>query len=477
MGVQNIEKLRILAVDDDPSFGGSLKMVLSDTYEIQVVHSAAQALQALHSSTFSAGLIDMRMPDISGMELLKLVRGKYPELPVIMLTGDREPRSVVDAMKYGASDYIVKETPELALELKFRLGQAIEKQSLIGRNRKLEAKIAQDAAKYKMIGTSVPMIKLFSQIASVRGSSATVLIFGETGVGKELVARELNLQEDGARPFIEVNCAAIPENLAESELFGHEKGSFTGAIQQQKGKFVLANGGDLFLDEIAELSLSIQAKVLRVIQQREVTSVGGQVPTQLNIRIIAATHKNLLDEVKKGRFREDLYYRLNVIPLTVPPLRERKEDIPLLVNHFLRQLKIPHIQLTKEAMEAVVGNKWTGNIRALSSCIERASITAKAEGKSFIHNEYLVFDNTTLIVGSSLRIPIELLPARSDEVSPARLAAFMEWAEKIYLQAAFSAVSENKSKLAQNLGVSRSYVHYKFKNLGVEDPVIEATSL
>jgi DNA-binding NtrC family response regulator len=468
-------KPKILIVDDDLSLGSSLKLVLSDEYDITCAESAKAGVQALYQTSFDCVLLDMNMPGITGMELLRMIRQRHPELPVIMLTANEDPHSIIETMRAGASDYVIKKSDNLESELRFRLSQVIEKKKLIGAKKKLEAKIAYQAKDYEIVGSSEPTLKLLSQVATLKGKNASVLIHGETGTGKELVARALNRQEkDGSeRPFIVVNCGAISENLAESEFFGHERGAFTGAIQRQEGKFVAADGGDIFLDEIGELSLAMQVKLLRVIQERVVTPVGSIKSIPVNVRIIAATHRDLQEEVRRGRFREDLYYRLSVVVLKMPPLRERREDIPLLVEHLLKQLGAPHLRLNREAFEAVMKHSWPGNIRSLRNCLERARLQAPDRTRAYIGKEDLILDDTTQRSFSEARVPLEFINQDASTLNPEHFREFMNWAERTYYQAAYAAVGENKTRLSEKLGQSRDYVHRKLKSLGIGQPELE----
>jgi transcriptional regulator with PAS, ATPase and Fis domain len=330
---------------------------------------------------------------------------------------------------------------------------------------KLHTRLQEENKKFEIIGSSPQVLKLKHQLIHLKGENTTVLINGESGTGKELIARALNTQdsESRLRPFISVNCAAIPENLAESELFGHEKGAFTGAVQKSAGKFVAANGGDIFLDEIGELSPSIQAKLLRVIQERVVVPVGSTKEIPINVRIIAATHRDLREEVVKGRFREDLYYRLSVITLESPPLRDRAEDIGLLVEHFLREMNSSHLKLSKEALKKLTTNLWSGNIRALKNCIERARVLAKMHETSIIDASHIQIDSINSGNKDSLQLPKGLLPEKVTDVTKSSYSAFMDWAEKIYLQRAYFLSDHNKTLLSQFLGVTRDTVWRKLR--------------
>ena len=469
----NSEKIRVLAVDDDLTFLDALQTLfgregLQEWVQLVKASNAAAATNILHTDQIDAVLLDKRMPDLSGEHLLKLFRAKYSELPILMLTADGQVSEVVKAMQAGATDYVLKDPNTLQDELPLKLQRALQQKSLMTKNKKLEAKLVQECRSYEMIGNSLPILKMRSDIQRLRGQPTSVLILGDSGTGKELVARALSLQEENGteRPFIPINCGAIPDNLAESEFFGHERGAFTGASQKRDGKFLAANGGDLFLDEIAELPLQLQAKLLRAIQEKTITPVGSNKNIKVDVRIIAATHRNLDQEVRLGRFRQDLFYRLSVVQLRVPSLRERKEDIPLLVSHFLDEVGGSHLKLTKEALAELEKHEWPGNIRALRNCIERAKIMAVADGKTVIGKEYIAID-TALAEIETPSIPSHLLPTAVEEVNKDRYKECIEWAEKIFLERAWTLSRFNQSKLAELTGFHRETVKIKLKNLGL----------
>ena len=461
----------ILAVDDDESFLTYLAQALADEYDVTTVANASGAMSALKDRDFDCVLLDVKLPEIDGFQLLKVMRGLKPYLPVVMLTGDKTPAKIVKAVKDGASDYVVKEPGDLAAEIKFRIGKAIEQRSLATKAHLMERKLTEESRlRYEIIGHSTPTLKLKGLISQMKGHHTPVLILGESGTGKELVARALNTQEIGgvARPLVCVNCAAIPENLAESELFGHVKGAFTGAHQNQDGKFFAAHGGDIFLDEIGDLPLAVQAKLLRILQEKEVVRVGSNTPVKINIRVIAATHKNLNEAVAQGKFREDLYYRLAVMTLYAPALRERTEDIPDLVEHFLKEMGSA-LKVSSEAMDLLKIHKWPGNIRALKNCIERALILAQVEGVSKINPAHIVLDNTLAQSADKDRrlVPKDLLPEIAEEVCAEGLKNYNSWAEKTFFEAAYEVTGKNKTRLAEKLSVSRDFIHRKLKFLGV----------
>jgi len=365
---------KILVIDDERSIRNTIKDILEyEKHQVMLAVDGSEGLELIEQTTFDAILCDIKMPEMDGMEVLEKAL-KISDSPIIMISGHGTIEIAVEALKMGAFDYIAK--PLDLNRLLVTIRNAMDKKNLVVETKSLRKKVQK---KYTMVGDSEKMQQLREMIDKVAPTNARVLITGENGTGKELVARAIFEGSDRAKtPFIEVNCAAIPSELIESQLFGHEKGSFTSAIKQRKGDFELANGGTLFLDEIGDMSLSAQAKVLRALQENKITRVGGEKEIPVDVRIIAATNKNLKDEITEGRFREDLYHRLSVIVLEVPPLRERAEDIPDLVQHFLQQSsesqgkKTPEI--SEEAIKAMQDLHWSGNIRELRNVVERLVI-------------------------------------------------------------------------------------------------------
>ena len=372
---QNLEKMtKILIVDDEAPIRRVLREILeNEKYQVYDVTSGEEALQLIKEQEFDAVFCDIKMDGMDGIETLDAIR-KESDVPVIMLSGHAEVKDAIEAFNKGAFDFIIK-PPDLN-RLLITLRNALEKKTLTSENKVLKKAVK---IQNQMIGESAPMLEVKEMIAKVAPTNARVLITGENGTGKELVARQLHeLSERSGGPFIEVNCAAIPSELIESQLFGHEKGSFTSAIKQKKGDFELADGGTLFLDEIGDMSLSAQAKVLRALQENKIVRVGGEKEIPVNVRILAATNKNLKSEIEKGNFREDLYHRLSVIVIQVPPLRERKDDIPLLVENFVdiitADMGRPAPTFEDGALEALKQYQWTGNIRELHNIVERLII-------------------------------------------------------------------------------------------------------
>ena len=365
---------KILIVDDEEAIRVVLRDILEyENYLIEEADCASKALAVLEKEKFDIVISDIKMPGMGGIELLSKIQGLC-DTPVIMITGHGDIDTAVEAIKKGAYDYITKPLDINRLLVAVRNAQ--DKQVMMVETRKLKKKVNK---RYDIIGESKAIVHLKEMIDKVAATNARVLITGENGTGKELVAHWLHEKSDRtSNAFIEVNCAAIPSELIESELFGHEKGSFTSAVKQRKGNFELADNGTLFLDEIGDMSLSAQAKVLRALQENKITRVGGEKDIQVNVRVIAATNKNLEQEIANRTFREDLYHRLNVINLHVPPLRERLDDIPLLVNHFAGQIHemqgLPMRTFTEDAFVELKKMPWKGNIRELHNIVERLII-------------------------------------------------------------------------------------------------------
>ena len=385
-----IEMPKILIIDDQAPIRRVLRDILeNESYQVEDVGSGLEALQIIKEQDFDAVFCDIKMPEMDGMEVLEALKQEC-DTPVIMISGHGTIDTAVDAIKKGAFDFIQK-PPDLN-RLLITVRNALDKKNLATENKVLKKAVR---LQNQMIGESEPMLEIKDMIGKVAPTNARVLITGENGTGKELVARQLHaLSTRGSGPFIEVNCAAIPSELIESQLFGHEKGAFTSAIKQRKGDFELADGGTLFLDEIGDMSLSAQAKVLRALQENKIVRVGGEKEIPVDVRILAATNKNLKEEIEKGNFREDLYHRLSVIVIQVPPLRERKDDIPLLVESFVEAIAQGMGKaaptFTPEAMEELQRYSWTGNIRELHNIVERLIILC---GSEITHEDVARFGN------------------------------------------------------------------------------------
>jgi DNA-binding NtrC family response regulator len=374
-------KHSILVVDDEQTMRDFLNASLTGRFGVRTAANGVQAMELLRKRTCDLVLSDVRMPGGDGLTLLADIQSEIQPAPlVVMMTAFGTIKEAVQATKQGAVDYLTK--PFGLDQLEHVLARAFELRSLRDENQDLRTTISSTREKRGLLGNSPPMVALRETIQMIADSRGTVLLQGESGTGKEVAARAIH--ESGARgngPFVRINCAAIPESLLESELFGHERGSFTGAVQARPGKFELADGGTLLLDEISEMPFGMQAKLLRVIQEREFTRLGARGPTRSDVRIVATTNRNLKDEIEAKRFREDLFFRLNVIPLRIVPLRQRKEDIPLLANHFCRTFCAengkPLLEIGDEAMRALTRLDWPGNVRQLQNVIERAVIMSR----------------------------------------------------------------------------------------------------
>ncbi|MFQ6109965.1 MAG: sigma-54-dependent transcriptional regulator, partial [Candidatus Aminicenantales bacterium] len=370
--------MKVLVVEDEDilriSIGDDLKEA---GFEVSLSKSPLLALDLLEKEEFDVALIDYKMPEMNGLELLKRVKHEEPDCVVIIMTAFGTIQTAVEAMKLGAYDYITK--PFSNEELILILNRIAEVQSLRRENIELKEKLKERHSFHKLIGKSKPMQKIYDLLAQVANSDSTVLITGETGTGKEMVADAIHytgMRQD--RPYIKVSCALFSKDILESELFGHEKGAFTGAVEEKKGRFQLAHTGTLFLDDVDDIPLELQVKLLRVLQHNEFERVGGTETLKVDVRIIAASKADLLDKVKREEFREDLYYRLNVVPIHLPPLRERKEDIPLLIDSFIEKYSSgKRMRITNQAMEHLLDYSWPGNVRELENLIERLALTAE----------------------------------------------------------------------------------------------------
>lgn len=376
------KKARILIVDDEAVVRDSLSDWFRDEgYEVDTAESAKVALEKLAHAMWDIFLLDIRMPGIDGLELQRKLKEAQPDATVIIMTAYASVESAVEAMKQGAYDYIIK--PFNPDDLEQTIRKAVERKQLVSENQKLRTKIDELNLLHEIVGTSAATHRLLEQVAMVSASDTTVLIRGESGTGKELIARAIHANS-GRRymPIVVVNCGALAEGVLESELFGHEKGAFTGAQYRRKGKFEMADGGTLFLDEIGDIGLKTQVDLLRVLEERKIFRVGGNVEIPVNFRLIAATNQNLESMIGEGKFREDLYYRINVFSIAIPPLRERRQDISLLADHFLkkfaRSMNRPVIKMSPEAAAVLETYEWPGNIRELQNAIERAVLVCKS---------------------------------------------------------------------------------------------------
>jgi DNA-binding NtrC family response regulator len=366
-------------VDDDPGILAMAEDVLTDAgFEVRTAGSAEDALARLAEGDYGAVLSDIQMPGKDGLALLAELRELRPETPVVMMTAFGSIRSAVSAMRAGALDYVAK--PFTAEELRLALELAFERRELEDENRRLRRAVERQTAFGELVGKSPAMNEIYALIRKISGNRSSVLITGESGTGKEVVARTIHFT--GARkdrPFVPVNCTAMPEGLLESELFGHVRGAFTGAQTAKRGLFEAAHGGSLFLDEVGDMPPSLQGKLLRVLQDREVRPVGGTESVEVDVRIIAATHQDLASQIAAGRFRQDLFYRLNVIPIAIPPLRARPEDVPVLAEAFLRKhARDERCRFSEQALRRLMRASWSGNARELENCVERALVLAES---------------------------------------------------------------------------------------------------
>ncbi|MCC6961962.1 MAG: sigma-54-dependent Fis family transcriptional regulator [candidate division Zixibacteria bacterium] len=447
--------LRLLIVDDESNqremLGGYLKRL---GYSIQTAESGEAALKLLESKAFEIGLFDMKMAGISGLELFQKVHAQDPEMQVIMITAFGNVESAVEAMRAGVFDYISK--PVNLEELQELIRKAGERHYLLAENRRLREHLESIEAP-EIVGVSAKIKSLLSELARVAPTDATVLITGESGTGKELLARTIHrLSPRRENRFVAVSCAAIPETLLESELLGHEKGAFTGAEKRRLGRFELASGGTLLLDEIGELPVAIQVKLLRLLEERKFERLGGEEEVTADVRLIAATNRNLQDEVKAGRFREDLFFRINVVHIHIPPLRERREDIMPLVEHFLKltgaRLNRPMKRLTPAAKDLLVGAEWPGNIRELANVIERAIVLARGEVLDVDDFPQL---RDTVSAGGTGAIPLNLT---------------LRDLEKQHILNVLAANEYSLQKSADVLGIHRNTLRQKMKEYGIEKP-------
>ena len=369
---------KILIVDDERIICQHLKRVLEkEGYEVEIAFNGKEALKVLEAKQFSVAVVDIRMPEMDGLELLDIIKNKYSETAVIIMTAHGSIETAVSSMKRGAVDYLAK--PFESEEILLVIERVLERLKLLEENIYLKSQVEEKNRFGNIISQNHKIKSIFDLITTVAPTDSTVMITGETGTGKELVARAVHFNSyRKSKRFVTINCGALPETLLESELFGHEKGSFTGAVRQKLGKFEFADGGTVFLDEIGDITQTMQVKLLRFVQEMEFERVGGNSTIKVNVRIICATNKNLVEEVKKGNFREDLFYRINVVPIHIPPLRERMEDVPILALHFLRKnaekMGKDISAISQDVLDKMMRYRWPGNVRELENIIERGVI-------------------------------------------------------------------------------------------------------
>ena len=476
----------VLVVDDEADVRALLSDLLKEEgYKVRTADSAAKALAEIGKTMPDLVMMDVKLPDQDGIALLKQLKRDEPELEVIMMTAFGGSSTAIKAMEHGAYDYVTK--PFDIDDLTATLKRVFEHADMSHEVSALRLELGKSAAeRERIVGASKPMLEVFKLIGKVASADATVLVTGESGTGKELVAEALHrASKRNPHPLVKVSCAALPESLLETELFGHEKGSFTGAMTMRKGRFETANKGTIFLDEIGEMTLGTQTKLLRILQEREFERIGSNVPIKIDIRVIAATNRNLSEEVEKGKFREDLYYRLNVIHVHMPPLRDRKDDIPLLVEHFLAKFRhapnaIP-TSITEEALTKLVNYDWPGNVRELENAVERAVVLARGNP---ITVEHLPFGDRreardrARLADRRTRLNDEEdadLEGESDGAGPHmngagnggtfkdRVAAL----EKELIREALDRAGGNRTKAAEDLGIYRRLLYAKIKEYGL----------
>lgn len=449
----------VLVVDDDSAHRTMLRTLIGGWgYAVSEADDGSTAVEKIKETAFDLVLMDVRMVKVSGLEALETIKAVNPAIPVIIMTAYSSVETAVKALKQGAHDYLTK--PLDFDKLRLTIERAMEHTRLKEENRLLRQTLGQQFDSQNIIGKSPAMLKLLETVSQVAPSEATVLISGESGTGKELIAGAIHfnsLRKDG--PFVKINCAAITETLLESELFGHEKGAFTGADRRKEGRFSQAHGGTLLLDEVSEMSLMMQVKLLRALQEREFNRVGGEATIQVDVRVIAATNKDLMEQINDGAFREDLYYRLNVVELEVPPLSHRKEDIPLLAQHFLETFVAKNRKeikgFTPKAMDNLIHYDWPGNVRELMNAVERGVVLARTNyldvtDFSFMHNSILQTDQES---ADSAALSVK------GDVPLGEI-------EKAAILSTLQATGGNKSEAARRLGITRKTLHKKLKAYG-----------
>jgi two-component system response regulator FlrC len=471
-------RAKILVVDDDPHMQQGISTCLArGNYQLTVVSHGLAALEQLEQDSYDLIITDQQMPHMSGLELMTTLQKRGSEIPVIMITAYGTITQAVEAMQAGAADFITK--PFSAPDLERIVERVLSPESAVSRQKASRPKSGRP-----IITNDPLMIRVLEVAEAVARSEATVLIQGESGTGKELIARFIHAASlRSQQPFVAVNCAALPESLLESELFGHEKGAFTGAQARKIGKFEMAHGGTILLDEISEMDLALQAKLLRVLQEREVDRVGGKDPVHIDVRVLATTNRNLEDSVREGKFRADLYYRLNVIPVTLPPLRDRKSDIKLLTEHFMTQFlgdKAP--ALPSEVVEALLVHPWPGNIRELQNAVQRAAILS--QGKTPKQTDFLLsmnpqnqLDNMRAEMGepSSIHemVEKEIIPSQADSsLAPplqVRSGVTVQEMEKALIFETLRATGNNRTEAAKMLGISIRTLRNKLHEYRGED--------
>ncbi len=448
---------KILIVDDEQSILFFMKEALTKKgYQVDSATSAETGISKVKQDAFSLIVLDVRLPGMSGIDAIKKFRGLDPLVPIVIMTAYGNRDLAIRAVREGAYDFFTK--PIKLDEFLIVLKRALEKRRLELEISRLEERIEKKYKYENIIGSSGVMQEVFTMVHKVAGTDSSVIIYGESGTGKELIAQAIHAQSTRREePFVKLNCVAIPEGLLESELFGHEKGSFTGAVAQKKGKFELANGGTIFLDEIGDMTLATQAKILRVLQEREFERVGGTKTVQVDVRIIAATNKDLQKAVEQKQFREDLYFRLNVVPVYLPPLRERKEDIPLLVEHFLKgvgERVKKHISgVTPDAVDMLAAYNWPGNVRELENCIERSAVVS--------NGDWITKDCLPLYIVTG---------EKTETLSKGSIEEILSSTEKRLILDALSQSGGVQAKAARRLGITERSLWHRIKKYNIKIP-------
>ena len=454
------DKVRsVLIVDDEVGVRESLKMVLKKDYDVFLAKDAEEAFLQIKEHSPDVILLDIILPDLDGLKVLERIKQNEPDIVVIMITATNTAKTAVEAMKLGAYHYVTKpfDNDELRLIISRSLSEKALKQELIFRREEMDKSFDFG----NILGKSKGMKDIFKVVKQIADSKSTVLIMGESGTGKELISRAIHYNSNRKNyPFVTINCAAIPETLIESELFGHEKGAFTNAIEKKLGRFEVAHQGTLFLDEIGELSLTTQAKILRFLEEKEFNRVGGSKTIKVDVRLITATNKDLNQLIKKGGFREDLYYRINVVPIVIPPLRERKEDIPILIDHFINKFNVENNKnvkgINKETLEFLMQYEWPGNVRELENLIERVI--------ALTSNDYIPANELPY---SFKNIPkINGLKESVLDGKVSFLQAEEEFEKEVILDA-LKRTNYIQSHAAEILGISRRILKYKMDKLGI----------
>jgi two-component system NtrC family response regulator len=449
-----LKEVRVLLIDDDESLARVLEHQLtSEGFTVNTFTDGHDALKAFEKGDYDVVVSDIQMPGLSGMDVLRRVKERRQDSVVILITAYGTIKNAVEAVHMGAADYLTK--PFEKEELTLVINRSLRARDLENENTELRGQLADRFSFDGIIGRSSKLDDVFRVVSKVAPTDTTVLLLGESGTGKELLARAIHYTSGRRdRPFVTVNCSAIPENLMESELFGHVKGAFTGAIKDKPGKLELADGGTIFLDEIGDLRPELQGKLLRALQEMEFERVGGTETLSVDVRVLAATNKDLSDAVSKGAFREDLFYRLSVVPITIPPLRDRKDDVPLLVDHFLKKFAGERkVRISRRALDLLADYDWPGNVRELENVIERAIVLAEGE-----------------VIGEGDLPDFVTLKEERHTSDNALKAATLDEIEKSAILSALTREGWNQTKAAKRLNIPRHVLIYRMKKLGIQRP-------